>query len=206
MEGVEQRTDLWDEARRGKFTASKMSKLMTDPRNKSDQFSDAAWTYILERVSEILVGPKVQYTDEAMVWGIEQEAVAKRWYTRVTGLTVQECGFIEYDEHSGGSPDGKTTKGIIEVKCPFNTTHHIRHILESDDFRTNFKEHYWQMQMNMLVTETKECDFISFDPRVDSDAGLFIKTIERDDTDIAEMINRIKVATEAKLMILNKLK
>lgn len=205
-EAIEQRTDLWDKARLGKFTASEIYKLMGTPKSKTDIFTATAWTYILDKVSEELTGFAPVKNGEALVWGIEQEAQAKKWFTTITGKTIEECSFIPYDDYSGGSPDGKIEDGIIEIKCPYNTVNHLKHILDSKDFRANFPEYYWQMQMNMLVTETKKAYFISFDPRIDAESGMFIKEILRDDNDIALMIEKIREATEAKTQILNAMR
>jgi 3-hydroxyacyl-CoA dehydrogenase len=58
----------------------------------------------------------------------------------------------------------------------------------------------------MLVAKKDKAYFISFDPRIDADSGMFIKEIARDQADIDLMIEKIKEATEAKKSILNKLK
>jgi hypothetical protein len=202
----QQRTDIWDKDRLGKFTASEIYKLMGVPKSKGDIFTATAYAYILDKVSEELTGFAPVKNGEALVWGIEQEVIAKQWFSTITGKTVQEVGFIPFDEYSGGSPDGIVEDGIIEIKCPFNTVNHIKHILDSNNFRSNFPEYYWQMQMNMLVTKKDKAYFISFDPRIDADSGMFIKEIARDQADIDLMIEKIKEATEAKKSILNKLK
>lgn len=201
-----QRTDMWDKDRLGKFTASEIYKLMGTPKSKTDIFTATAYTYILDKVSEELVGFATVKNGEALVWGIEQEAQAKKWFSTITGKTIEEVGFIAHDEQSGGSPDGIVDDGIIEIKCPFNTVNHIKHILDSENFRGNFPEYYWQMQMNMLVTKKQKCYFISFDPRIDAESGMFIKQIARNDEDIALMVDKIKEAIEAKKTILSKLK
>lgn len=206
MDKVEQRTDLWDKQRLGKFTASEIYKLMGVPKSKTDIFTDTAYTYILDKVSEELTGFAPVKNGEALVWGIEQESQAKKWFTTITGKTIEEVGFISLNEHSGGSPDGIVEDGIIEIKCPYNTVNHIKHILDSDNFRSNFPDYYWQMQMNMLVTETQKAYFISFDPRIDSDCGMYIKEIERNQADIDLMVEKINEAVEAKKAIINKLK
>lgn len=200
-----QRTDLWDKDRLGKFTASEIYKLMTDPKSKSDIFSETAWTYICSKVSETLTGYALVVNGEALVWGIEQENQAKKWFTTIKGMTIKELGFVAYNEHSGGSPDGQVEDGIIEIKCPWVTTNHIKHILDSENFRANFKQYYWQMQMNMMVTNNNKCYFISYDPRIDAESGMFIKEIERNQADIDAMVIKIEEAITAKESILKKL-
>lgn len=202
---IEQRTDLWDKERLGKFTASEIYKLMGTPKSKGDIFTATAYTYILDKVAEKLTGHAPIKNGEALVWGIEQEAQAKKWFTIITGKVIEGKGFISYNECSGGSPDGVVEDGVIEIKCPYNTVNHLKHILDSNNFRSNFPDYYWQMQMNMLVTETHKCYFISYDPRIDAEAGMYIKEIQRDENDIQLMIGKISEATQAKQSILNKL-
>ena len=40
--------------------------------------------------------------------------------------------------------------------------------------------------MQMLVTQREWCDFVSFDPRVKTDACIFIHRVERDDKYLQE--------------------
>ncbi|KAJ8884478.1 hypothetical protein PR048_016335 [Dryococelus australis] len=52
-----------------------------------------------------------------MEYGCCNEYVAIKWFEKVTGLGVQQCGLF-VDLHHGASPDGLVAEdSILEVKC-----------------------------------------------------------------------------------------
>ena len=213
MEFIAQKTNEWLKLRKGKFTGSEIWKLMTEPRSKSEQWSDTAKTYILEKIAEANSNDieTQSFTTTAMQWGNEYEPLAKKWYSKTTSNAVSETGYIELDgfnEYAGGSPDGLIEyQGIIEIKCPFNQANHLKHIMtDVDSFKSELKEYYWQMQFYMACLNLEWCDFVSFDPRIDADWGLHIKRIPRDEGGIMLMLSKIDSAIEYRKMIEAKLK
>ena len=85
--------------------------------------------------------------------------------------------------------------GIIEIKCPFNSSNHVRYLLLESQYELNGlkPEYYAQIQGNLLVTGRKWCDFISYDPRcVRAEFALKILRVNRDE----EFIKRIKEALD----------
>lgn len=210
-----QRTDYWRNQRLGKFTSSEIYKLMTDPKaaeaKKNGDLSEGAKTYILERIAEEITGMADEFTNDATVWGIETEEKARYFYQKATGNVVTEVGFIEdlnfFDY--GGSPDGvcveqghavfdrlhvvNSNAGCIEIKCPFSTAKHLEHCLikSTEDMP---KAYYWQCMSNIHLTNSQWCDFISFDPRINYDMGLFIYRVYRDNHEISRMLSRIEKA------------
>lgn len=209
-EVMEQRTDMWDEARRGKFTASECHRLTTETNDPDEAVSKGAMTYIVECALEEFTGePGPSYDGEATTWGIENEPLARHWYEKATGSTVKEVGFIEYDlfpGHAGGSPDGLVDDdGCIEIKCPKNQVIHILYMLFAGKLKKKYKAHYWQCQMNMAVTGRKWCDFISFDPRLNSSLGLIIVRIDRNEEDIAFLNEQLRIAIELKIKLVKQL-
>lgn len=198
------RSDMWRKKRIGKFTASEIWKLMGEPRSKEAKergdLSDTAKTYILDRLAERLTGMSKDFVNDATVWGIEKEDMARTIYQRMTALRVTETDFIEYSSMAGGTPDGLVgDMGLIEIKCPWNTTEHLKHcLLIKDDLslKKNFPAYYWQMMSNILFTGRQWCDFISFDPRIERSEGIFIFRLEANDEDmqvIETMIQRAVV-------------
>jgi len=199
---IQQRTEEWIQIRKGKFTGSEIWKLMVDAKSKTEVLSETAKTYVFDKVAEMYsTQEQPKFTTPAMEWGITNEPLAKRWYQRRSGNKVLDIGYIPlqgYEEYAGGSPDGIVEfRNLIEIKCPYNPANHIKYILTSaEDFKKEWKEYYWQMQFYMSCLDLPHCDFISFDPRVDEDWGIHIKQIQRNDNDIAYMIERIGVAIE----------
>ena len=188
---MEQRSAQWFEARRGKFTASKFSCLI------GKGITATAHTYILEKIVEDTYGIKEGPSTEAMQWGVEHEAEAIEYYTLLTGHDVELVGFVEGGTGFGGSPDALVnTDGINETKCPFNPINHLRYGLceTAKDLKKLNKANYWQCQGNMLATGRKWCDFVSFDPRLEGAAKMYILRVERDEQAIEELEQAIERA------------
>ena len=191
----------WFNDRLFHFTSSELYKLLTKPKSKQDQEagkpSKTAEEYIFEKLAEDLTGRYDDSLDtKALRWGETYEADARLAYETVTGNSVDLCGFIEWSKIFGGSPDGLVGEaGIIEIKCPFNTSNHVRYLLLESQYELNGlkPEYYAQIQGNLLVTGRKWCDFISYDPRcVRAEFALKILRVNRDE----EFIKRIKEALD----------
>lgn len=170
----------WFETRIGAFTASEIHKLMSEGKAKGKIFSDKGETYILEKVHELLSRlSKPNIANYATQWGVDNEPIALAWYAKLTGRNV-EPSYLLIDEDFKAlqaTPDGFVGEdGLIEVKCPANGSNHIEHCFITSDeyFKKVHKEYYWQMQCQMLLAKRDWCDFVSFDPRINSDLGLFI--------------------------------
>lgn len=126
--------------------------------------------------------PQESYKNAAMDWGSETEQEARQYYAALNGVEVRQVGFIARDDDVGCSPDGLVgDDGMIEIKCPFSTTH-IKYIL-ADKMPAEYVK---QVQGNLWVSERKWIDFISFDPRM-SQRRAFIKRVYRDDKAIREL-------------------
>lgn len=182
-------TTEWFKTRLGNFTASEVHRLMTEPKSKKEQFSKGAMTYILEKVHERLTGQSKQSFDTiATTWGVENEGLAIFNFIKRTGIKVETAKYFVHPDMPkvGCTPDGLSEDGgVVEVKCPFNGVNHIEHCTIQDEasFKETAKEYYWQMQHQMLVTGRKFGYFISFDPRINSEMGLFsikINAVESD--------------------------
>lgn len=192
----------WWASRHGCFTGSELWKLMTNPRTKGEQISKTAETYVLEKVWERLSGLAKQGFDNfATEWGNENEPLAKQWYTKLTGREVVQATLVYSKELPWltGSPDGLVgADGVIEIKCPFNGANHLRHccIADSGYFKREHPEYYWQCQCYMMLTGRCWTDFVSFDPRIKSDLGLFIYRLNADPEAFDEIEAKVKAARE----------
>jgi len=184
---VEQGTDEWLDLRRGKFTASIASKLLTPTGKVSTQFKGEMGRIIAETLG--LQPPEPHVETFWMERGSELEAEARRWFTVDTDLDITEVGFIESDCHLVGvSPDGLVVvpDGLIvplELKVPKPSTH-IKWLLMGD----LPKEHIGQVHFAMAVTGAPYAYFMSYNPDIDP----LILRIERDDY-TEKMVNAIEV-------------
>jgi putative phage-type endonuclease len=187
---LEQRSEEWFAARRGKVTASKIADILNTIRNGN--WAASRKNYAAQLVTERLTGRDPEpFTNEAIQWGIEQEAPAREAYSNKTDFIVNEVGFIDHPtiSHAGASPDGLIgDDGLLEIKCPTTATH-IERLLGAEIPESYRLQMLWQM----ACTGRKWCDFVSFDPRLPEDMQLFIKRYERDDEEIARIEKEVRI-------------
>ena len=187
IESCEQGSIEWLSLRLGKITASRVKDVLTKGRGTSP--SKTAESYMMELIAEILTGnSKPFFENDAMRWGTETEPQARAMYAVNNNFVdVKEVAFVEHNEFIGISPDGLIgDDGLLEIKCP-NTTTQLKRAL-SDDYSADYKA---QIQMQLWVTKREWCDFLSFDPRLECDAGYLQQRVFRDEEYIEEM--KVKV-------------
>lgn len=114
---LEQGTDEWALARRGKITGSRFK----DARDKlkGGAPSKACVGYALDVARERIGGSAPsKFQSSAMRTGTEQEPYARAAYEARTGHMVEEVGFYVSDDGSFGlSPDGLIDDdGVLEIK------------------------------------------------------------------------------------------
>ena len=195
---IEQRSEEWFKIRKGKVTSSEIHKIM----GAKDTMTDTAKTYLLEKVSESLGGYAALIQGIALDWGTELEDLAIKEYSEKTGTLVEKASFIPVGEYYGGSPDGLVQPdGIIEVKCPYNSSNHFKHglIKTPEDFKKIATNYYYQCISNMICAEAQWCDFISYDPRVESKYKMFVFRLKRDEEEVTNLVKKVEIA--AKYMI-----
>lgn len=189
----------WHEARRGKVTGSRFADVLRGRSGKSL----TAEIYMFDLIAEVITGRvSEQHGSRATDWGTANEAEARMQYIMASGEVLTEVGFIDSTEMPGVgcSPDALVgTEGILEIKCPYNTSVHLKTILSGkvpDEYEP-------QVHGNMWVTGRQWCDFVSYDPRVQQ-AGLsyFCIRVKRDEgyiEQIAETVSRFRQQLDIKL-------
>ena len=199
--GIEQGTEEWLKIRLGKVTASGVADVLA--KTKSG-VSASRGNYLIKLAIQRVTGVVEEgFTNDAMQWGIDNEAQARVAYEVVSGNFVDQVGFVEHPSIKwfGCSPDGLiNNNGLVEIKCPNSATHWS--YIKDDGPPTKY---YIQMQAQMACTGRAWCDFVSFDPRMPERSRLFIKRVMREDDYIAEMEAEVKkfldeVAVEVNLM------
>jgi putative phage-type endonuclease len=153
---MEQLSQEWFDARKGKVTSSSIGAILgLDPNRNADD--------VLRAMVRDYHGAETEFTGNiATRWGQNNEDVARLKFINETGLDVEQCGFIA-NGWLGGSPDGLVgDSNIIEIKCPFG--------LRDKPAPVKFKPiseqpHYFaQMQYNMLFTGARGCWFVQWAP------------------------------------------
>lgn len=197
-----QGTAEWLAERRGNITSSRMASVASTRNTDSGGIAQAAKTYAYEIIAHELIGESFSFHNEATEWGTNAEGIARHFYASKTGYNVREVGFMESDiKGYGGSPDGiiyadmGSEMGIVEFKCPFNPGIHIKHCMIKKDTDIP-RPYYWQCQSNIYVSGALWCDFVSFDPRINSDLGMFIYRLYRNQTDIDKMLKKVELTKE----------
>jgi hypothetical protein len=126
-----------------------------------------------------------------MQWGTATEPLARDAYAFRHDIDVLEVGFVPHFviPMTGCSPDGVVDdNGLVEIKCP-NTATHIDTLIS----QTIPSKYETQMLWQMACTDTKWCDFVSFDPRLPEDMRLFVKRFQRDDARIKELESEVQI-------------
>lgn len=155
---VEQKSEEWLALRREyPLTASDALAIKTGGKGLE--------TLVFEKMSEVYSsGEAPQFSTKDMDRGNDSEPTARALYELETGSTVQQVGFVTNDEVSpvaGASPDGLVgDDGLWEGKA-FDDAKHFRMIIRGIEVESKYIA---QMQMQMLITGRKWCDFSAYCP------------------------------------------
>lgn len=163
---VAQRTEEWYRMRMGRFTASRAFDLICSGKAKGS-IGDKFYKYCLEIAYERVFG--IDETWDVDPWDmkrgreLEPEAfevlkqlLAKRF------LLLEECSFFPYGENAGSSPDGIVLGKpfCAEIKCP--RPDKVFALIRSNEVKDIDREHYAQMQMQMLCTKSETCFYFVY--------------------------------------------
>ena len=201
-----QGSDKWDAIRLGKVTGSNASKVLAKGEYKT------RWTYMKQLANERLYGKRQDHFCSAdMERGTELEPLARNHYEDITGVKVQQGGFIEHSEDVGFSPDGLIDEdGGMEIKVlkPENHFDIIAADLCPKQFKGQPSPHPWdsaayngQMQFSMWVTKREWWDWCSFDPNLIGHKMFKIR-VYRNDSYIETLEKEVaKFVTELKALV-----
>jgi hypothetical protein len=107
-----------------------------------------------------MIHEKENYVSADMQRGNDLEPIARSVYEFENDVIVNEVGFITYNSFVGYSPDGLIgLDGLLELKARNDKIHLGLLLGDSVDSGT-----IWQMNMGMLVSGRKWCDFGSYNP------------------------------------------
>ena len=156
-----QRSEDWFEARKGRFTASDIHKLLGV--RGLDQTGES---YIFEKAVEEVFGledKEDEFISKDIQRGVTLEPLAFRKFKELKEfdfLDIQETTFFPYGSHAGASPDGLVgNDAILEIKCPRPTKFFnlVAKGIEAID-----KEYIAQMQMQMLCSNSNKAYFFNY--------------------------------------------
>ena len=142
-----QRSEEWQQQRRGKLTASNLGAALGQV------------TYVSRlQAYRRAVGTDTFTGNAATNWGIAHEPMALRAYSTHTGYEVIATGLHQHPtlEWCAGSPDGLVgADGIVEVKCPYYQ--------QTKGPHQSIPLHYYlQMQQLLQCTSRQWCDYVCY--------------------------------------------
>lgn len=187
-----QGSEQWHTARLGKATTSNFHKVLAKGSGST------RFQYLAAVATERITGkrtPGIETPD--MKRGIELEAQARAMYEVIANLTVQQVGFIQFNNDIGCSPDGLIDEdGTLEIKCPKLETH--KKYIADGKLPSIYVP---QVQGTLWVTGRKWCDFVSYCPEHE-ETPYWYRRIHRDEAKIAEIEVEVRafVADIEKLM------
>lgn len=199
-----QRSSDWFKIREGRFTASKINRLLgKESLSRTKQSID---TYAFEKAIESIYGREEDtYVSEDMQRGINQEPFAFKIFKEIKEaqfLETKEVGFYTFGEHAGASPDGLVSDNSnLEIKCPRRNKFFkiVANGLSEVD-----SDYIAQQQMQMLCTETEKSYFFNY--YLENGLEYWHEIIvERDEKMIDLIKERIIMATEIKLDYIEKI-
>lgn len=202
---MEQRSDEWFEMRKGRFTASDISRLLgKETLAKTKQSID---TFAFEKAVEIVFGLNEDdnLVSFDMQRGIDLEPLAFNKFKEIKELEfidVKQCVFFPNGEHAGASPDGLVgDDAILEIKCPRRNKFFK---IVANGINEVDNKYIAQMQMQMLATKSKRAHFFNY--LLENNKEYHHEIIIDRDEDMIDLIKaRINMATEIKLDYITKL-
>lgn len=161
-----QRSEQWYEMRRGRFTASRASDLLSNGKKKGEfgkKFFELCEEIAFERVFGIDESWDVDSWD--MKRGRELEPEAGEVLTQLLArkfLKLEDCFFFPVGDNAGASPD-KIVLGkpiCAEIKCP--RPDKVFRLIRFNNVESIPDEHYKQMQFQMYATKSDKCFYFVY--------------------------------------------
>jgi hypothetical protein len=183
------------------ITPSQFAKVMALSTGKKG-FGQTALTYADEIICKAMGVPMPDITNTAMAWGINHEAEAiKRYeFEYLCNVTPSDRIFSDEITYVNGLPDGLLTKeqAMIEVKCPYNPTNQLDNIRDGCANVSEYPKgdylatYWWQVQGYLWLTDSKYCDFITYDPRFPEKYQMVVQRVHPNEDDIATLKRRLQ--------------
>lgn len=158
---IEQNTDHWFAARKGKVTGSNSDVLLDGgllaALRSNDNSGNFRGNYYTQR-------------------GHDMEPKAIYVYEQVYGTIVKRVGFVVNDEfpNAGCSPDGIDGKWLIEVKCFGEKNHTAIKTVYDIPFKIMS-----QLQFNMMISDLKKARLVMYNPELkDNDEAFKVFDVE----------------------------
>lgn len=165
---MEQRTQEWFEARKGRITASSVGAILGHaPYATRDD--------VMRRMVREYHGAEPEFEGNiATEYGTRNESGALTEYILETGNKVESVGFVTREDWAGCSPDGLIGEdGGLEIKCPFGLR---KDVVPAFKPLKEQPHYYDQVQFSLWVTGRKWWHFYQWSP-----SGTMLERVEVDE-------------------------
>lgn len=171
-----QQTDrqAWHNTRIGRFTASTMGKLMTEPRSKADKdagnLSETALTLVKNKAVERVIGrPLHTPANFSMKRGTLLEHAAC-YLLSIYWEALDACTWMPIGDNSGATPDFlKRDNSPGDIKCKESEAEIFDFATEVNDWDSLMafnKDEAWQLAVQALAAGTTNATLIYFTDKV----------------------------------------
>ena len=139
----------------------------------------AAKRIAMERSGKVHISNSGFEGNKYTEWGNEHEADAIQRYEEIRFVTVHGKQVGIADGWLSCTPDGYIgADGLIETKCPFMEHIHMDYLLEPDTLKA---EYYDQVQFQLMLSNRKWCDLVSYHPHFDDPLDIVYVRIKPDE-------------------------
>lgn len=156
---MEQRSEEWFTARKGRVTASMVGAILgVAPYQTRAQ--------ALRRMVRDTLGAEPEFTDNiATEYGTANEPGALIDYKLQSSHDVQDVGFVSFEDWAGASPDALLNdNGLLEIKCPFGKRKDAEPKFKPIDDQPHY---YAQVQFQLYCTGREWAEFYQWSPAGD---------------------------------------
>lgn len=178
---MEQRSEEWFEARKGRVTGSSVGAILGLDPNRSRE------DVLREMVRDYHGAPKEFQGNIATQWGVTHEDEARIDFEFATGKEVALATFCVHDNliWLGASPDGFVdSDAVLEIKCPFGLRDQKEPVFKTASEQMHYMA---QMQIEMFVTDRSICYFWQWTPH-----GSKLEAVEYDPEMISEIVPQLR--------------
>jgi len=181
---VTQRDEQWFKLRAGRITGSRVKAIAagTGSQTAKNLIAGLRW----ERRNGVCAPT---YCNADMDRGTTLEDEARLAYEIERVVIVDEVDFVIHPEYDfiGISPDGLVgDDGILEIKCPAETSAHLHQQHIDSGYYASYYQH--QITLQLACTDRQWCDVVSFYPVEGEQQPLAIWRVDRDQGAIDKLI------------------
>jgi hypothetical protein len=208
IDSINQGTPEWLKLKAGKFSGSEIYKLCG-----AKGLGQTGESYIYDVAASEITGELDEMPETyAMQRGKEFEELARISFENVTDTKIQTAAAFVPEWAKDDclvSPDGyfRVEKYFgTEFKCPLKQGIHLYFctIKNAKDLKDTEPRYYWQILMSLLISDFDSWFFASFHPKFPTKMILHFAQIERNETDIKFLHERINIAIDSKRKLIQK--